>query len=163
VHFVNLFALSDFNLDFAIPSAARNLLVCCAIAHAQAAGRSSSHRSWSISHPHGSRTSREILKAPRAMTDDCFLTKCVFHESSIAPAFMNHDALPAFNLDFAIPRAARNLLVCCANAHAQAAGRSSSHRIWSISHPHGSRTSREILKAPHVMTENLLSNSIRIS
>jgi hypothetical protein len=83
---MNLIALSAFNLDFAIPRAPRNLLFHCAIAHAQAAGRSSSHRSWSISHPHGTRTSREILKAPHAMTDDCFLTKCVFHESSVARA-----------------------------------------------------------------------------
>jgi hypothetical protein len=34
---MNLIALPNFNLDFVIPSAARNLLVFCATAHAQVA------------------------------------------------------------------------------------------------------------------------------
>ena len=42
---MNLIALLEFNLDFVVPNAAKNLLLCCAIAHAQAAGRSSLQRS----------------------------------------------------------------------------------------------------------------------
>jgi len=51
---MNLIALLEFNLDFVIPNAAKNLLLCCAIAHAQAA--------WRSPHPQSLRGRRDLLR-----------------------------------------------------------------------------------------------------
>jgi hypothetical protein len=93
---MNLIALSEFILDFVIPSAARNLLFDCAIARAQAAGRSlipcpspkGEGRWLSVKYRLSKRTIRHTL--------GCFFLHRPLRETMRDGHFMNLIALAGF-------------------------------------------------------------------